>query len=90
MSDFISLAPPEFYGDLVCINERKLLALIIFSVQFTKIISHYKKIDYIFNVLHQTACLVVKWLATLLSSLTLKAPITTAADHKFFTIFPNF
>ena len=30
-----------------------------FSVQFIKIISHYKNIGYI-NVLQQTACLVVK------------------------------
>ena len=31
-----------------------------FSVQFIKIISHYKKIGYNINVLQQTACLVVK------------------------------
>ena len=31
----------------------------IFSAQFIKIISHYKKIGYIINVLQQTACLVV-------------------------------
>ena len=30
-----------------------------FSAQFIKIISHYKKIGYIINVLQQTACLVV-------------------------------
>ena len=30
-----------------------------FSVQFIKIISHYKKIGYNINVLQQTACLVV-------------------------------
>ena len=31
----------------------------IFSAQFIKIISHYKKIGYNINVLQQTACLVV-------------------------------
>ena len=30
-----------------------------FSAQFIKIISHYKKIGYIINVLQQIACLVV-------------------------------
>ena len=30
-----------------------------FSVQFIRIISHYKKIGYNINVLQQTACLVV-------------------------------
>ena len=30
-----------------------------FSAQFIKIISHYKKIGYNINVVHQTACLVV-------------------------------
>ena len=30
-----------------------------FSAQFIKIISHYKKIGYIINVLQQTSCLVV-------------------------------
>ena len=39
------LSEPDFYGD--------------FSAQFIKIISHYKKIGYIINVLQQTACLVV-------------------------------
>ena len=42
-----------------CINWRRLLALIIFSAQFIKIISNYKKIGYNINVLQQTACLVV-------------------------------
>ena len=42
-----------------CINRRRLLALIIFSAQFLKIISHYKNIGYNINVLQQTACLVV-------------------------------
>ena len=41
----------------LCINWRKLLALIFFSAQFIKIISHYKKIGYTINVLQQTECL---------------------------------
>ena len=31
----------------------------LFSVQFLKLISHYKKIGYNINVLQETACLVV-------------------------------
>ena len=43
-----------------CINwKKKLLALIIFSAQFIKIISHYKRIGYYIYVFQQTACLVV-------------------------------
>ena len=41
-----------------CINYRNLLAL-IFSAQFIKIFSYYKKIGYEIKVLLQTACLVV-------------------------------
>ena len=37
----------------------RFLALIIFSAQFNKIISHYKDIGYNINALQQTACLVV-------------------------------
>ena len=36
-----------------------LLAAVFFSVQFIKIISHYKKIGYNINVLKRTPCLVV-------------------------------
>ena len=49
---------PEFYGDLV----YRLMTIVgsnIFSAQFIKIISHYKKIGYNTNVLQPTACLVV-------------------------------
>ena len=42
-----------------CINRRRFVALIFFSAEFIKIISHYKKIGYNINVLQQTACLVV-------------------------------
>ena len=48
------LSEPEFYGDLVYKLKK-----IVFSAQFIKIISHYKKIGYYINVLQQTACLVV-------------------------------
>ena len=50
------LLEPEFYGDLVC-KLKKIFGSIIFSVQFSKIISHFK--GYNLNFLHQTACLVV-------------------------------
>ena len=42
-----------------CINLRRLLALILFSAQFIKIISHYKNNGYNINVLQETACLVI-------------------------------
>ena len=49
---------PEFYGDLV--NKlKKIVGSDNFSVQFIKMISHCKKIDYNINVFMQTACLVV-------------------------------
>ena len=50
---------------------KKIVGSDNFSVQFIRIISHYKKIGYNINVLQQTACLVVNpiQLATLLSSL---------------------
>ena len=52
------LSEPEFYGDLVY-KLKKVVGSYNFSAQFIKIISHYKKIGYNINVLHQTACLVV-------------------------------
>ena len=51
------LSEPEFYGDLVY-KLKKIVGSYNFSVQFIKIISHYKKIGYN-NVLQQTAYLVV-------------------------------
>ena len=50
------LSEPEFHGDLVYKLE-KLVGSNNFSVQFIKIISHYKKIGYNIDVLQQTACL---------------------------------
>ena len=47
-----------FYGDLVY-KLKKIVGSNNFSVQFNKIISHYKKFGYDINVLQQTACLVV-------------------------------
>ena len=52
------LAEPDFSGDLVY-KLKKIVGSNIFSAQFIKIISHYKKNGYIINVLQQTACLVV-------------------------------
>ena len=51
------LLEPEFYGDLV--YKLKIAGSQNLSLQFIKIISHYKKIGYNINVLQQTACLVV-------------------------------
>ena len=52
------LLEPEFCGDLVY-KLKKIVGSNIFSAQFIKMISHYKKIGYNINVLQQTACLVV-------------------------------
>ena len=51
------LSEPEFYGDLV--HKLKIDGSHDFSAQFIKIMSHYKKIGYKINVLHQNGCLVV-------------------------------
>ena len=45
---------PEFYGDFVY-KLKKIVGSNNFSVQFIKIIFHYKKIRYNINVLQQTA-----------------------------------
>ena len=52
------LSEPEFYVDLVY-RLKRIVGSDNFSVQFLKIISHYKKIGYNIHVLQQTACLVV-------------------------------
>ena len=52
-----ALSEPEFYGDLAY-KLKKIFGSDNFSVQFIKIISHYKKIGYNINILQQTACLV--------------------------------
>ena len=52
------LSEPEFYGDLVY-KLKKIVGSNNCSVQFIKIICHYKKIGYNINVLQQSACLVV-------------------------------
>ena len=49
---------PELYGDLVY-RLKKVGGSDNFSVQFTKIISHYQKTGFSIYVLQQTACLVV-------------------------------
>ena len=56
------LSEPDFCGDLMY-KLKKIVGSNIFSAQFIKIISHYKKIGYNINVLQQTACLVVKPIA---------------------------
>ena len=48
----------NLYSDLVY-KFKKIDCINNFSSQFIKVISHYKTIDYIINVLQQTACLVV-------------------------------
>ena len=51
------LSEPEFYGDLV--NKfKKLIGINDFSFQFRKIITRYRRIGYILNVMRQSACLV--------------------------------
>ena len=52
------LSEPDFYGDLVY-KLKKIVGSNIFSAQFIKIISHYKKIGYNINILQQSACLMV-------------------------------
>ena len=55
------LSEPDFYGDLVY-KLKKIVGSNNFSaqfMQFIKIISHYKKIDYYIYVLQQTVCLVI-------------------------------
>ena len=52
------LLEPKFYGDVVY-KLKMIVGSNNFSAQLTKIISHYKRIGYNFNVLQQTACLVV-------------------------------
>ena len=52
------LSELDFYGDLVY-KLKKIVGSNNFSMQFIKIISHYKKIGYNINVLRHTACLVI-------------------------------
>ena len=62
------LSEPEFYGDLV-FKLKKIVGSNKFSVQFIKIISHYKKITIMYcNRLHAWWS-TQSWFATLLSSL---------------------
>ena len=52
------LSEPEFYRDLVY-KLKKIIGTNNISAQFTKIISHYKKIGYSINLSQKAACLVV-------------------------------
>ena len=47
----------DFYGDSMY-KLKKIVGSNNFSMQFIKIISHYRKIGYNINVLQQTACLI--------------------------------
>ena len=58
LKSLLGLSEPDFSGDLVY-KLKKIVGSNNFSVQFIKIISHYKKIGYNINVVRQTACLVV-------------------------------
>ena len=53
-----SLSEPELYGNLVY-KFKKIVGRNDFSVQFRKIIIHYKRIGYNMNVMRQTNCLVI-------------------------------
>ena len=52
------LSEPEFYGDLVYKLKKKNEGRADFSVQFRKIIVHYKCIGYNINIMRQSAYLV--------------------------------
>ena len=52
------LSEPELYGDLVY-KFKKLIGRNDFSFHFRKIITRYRRIGYNFNVVRQSACLVV-------------------------------
>ena len=51
------LSEPEFYGDLVY-KFKKLIGRNVFSFQFRKIITRYRRIGYNLSVTRQSACLV--------------------------------
>ena len=51
------LSEPEFYGDLVY-KFKKLIGRNVFSFQFRKIITRYRRIGYNLNVMRQSTCLV--------------------------------
>ena len=80
------LSEPEFYGDLVY-KLKKIVGSYIFSVQFIKIISHYKKIGYNINVLQQTACLVVNTITILNFAILLDC--TTAGQTLDYMTIPT-
>ena len=52
------ISEPEFYGDLVY-RFRKIVGKSNFSEQFRKLINRYKRIGCSFDIMRQTACLVV-------------------------------
>ena len=52
------LSEPEFHGDFLY-KLKKIVGTYDCSVQFIKLISHYKNIGFNSNILRHTACLVV-------------------------------
>ena len=78
------LSEPEFFGDLVY-KFKKIDGSNIFSAQFIKIISHYKKSGYNINVLQQTACLVFNLITVGNFSLLLNCtPVGRTSDSMTF------
>ena len=75
------LSEPEFYGDLVY-KLKKIVGSNIFSAQFIKIISHYKKIGYKINVLQQTVL-------SFNFTNTLHRTVQTHFIHFFYAFIPS-
>ena len=52
------LSEPEFYGGSVYKSMKLIGKNVFFSFQFRKIITRYRRIGYILDVMRQSACLV--------------------------------
>ena len=83
------LSGPEFYGDLEYIF-KKIMGRTDFSDQFRKIIIRQKRIGYDFNVMQQSACLVINpitvdnFVAALFYQTDLKLFILAGLDQSSF------
>ena len=80
------LAEPEFYGDLVY-KFKKLIGRNVFSLQFRKIVTRYRRIGYDLNVMRKSACLLfnpimVDNYATFFNC----TPVGRASDTKLFIL----
>ena len=64
------ISNPEFYGDLVY-KFKKTIGNPNFSDLFKRIVNRFKRAGYTFNIMRQTACLVLTqlWLKVMLHSL---------------------